>query len=69
LEKLRVESETQTSRAEKAEAEVKELKAILEKKDGDIQNLNNKVTLLTMDLDKAEKRAEEVKTINIPIVA
>jgi tropomyosin len=60
LEKLRIDSEASNARAEKAEAEVRELKAELAKKDTDVQNLNNKVTLLQMDLDRTEKRVEEV---------
>ncbi|KAJ3245382.1 phosphatidyl inositol kinase [Chytriomyces hyalinus] len=61
LEKLRVESESNHSRAERAEAEVKELKAEVAKKETDIQNLNNKIKLLQMDLERTEKRVEEVK--------
>ena len=60
LEKLRIESETHAGRAEKAETEVKQLKDELAKKDTEVQNLNNKVTLLQMDLDRSEKRVEEV---------
>ncbi|KAJ3179344.1 hypothetical protein HDU87_002953 [Geranomyces variabilis] len=61
LEKLRIESETHHGRAEKAEAEVKELKAELAKRETDVQSLNNKVTLLQENLDRTEKRVEEVK--------
>ncbi|KAJ3406478.1 hypothetical protein HDV05_005971 [Chytridiales sp. JEL 0842] len=61
LEKLRIDSESANARAEKAEAEVKELKAELAKKETEVQNLNNKVSLLQMDLERAEKRVEEVK--------
>ncbi|KAJ3107517.1 hypothetical protein HDU96_007861 [Phlyctochytrium bullatum] len=61
LEKLRIESESNNNRAEKAEGEVKELKAELAKKDTEVQNLKNRITLLEMDLERAEKRVEEVK--------
>lgn len=61
LEKLRIESESNNSRAEKAEQEVKELKAELAKKDVEVQNLNNKVILLQEALERSEKRIEEVK--------
>ncbi|KAI8612521.1 hypothetical protein BC830DRAFT_1055508, partial [Chytriomyces sp. MP71] len=61
LEKLRIESEANLARADRAEAEVKELKAEVAKKETDIQNLNNKIKLLQMDLERTEKRVEEVK--------
>ncbi|KAI8854600.1 hypothetical protein BC829DRAFT_380332 [Chytridium lagenaria] len=60
LEKLRIESDANNSRAERAENEVKELKAELAKRDTEVQNMKNKVTLLEMDLERTEKRVEEV---------
>ncbi|KAJ3348900.1 hypothetical protein HDU83_000956 [Entophlyctis luteolus] len=59
LEKLRIESEQNASRASSYENEVKELKAVIAKQETEILSLNNKVTLLTADLERAEKRAEE----------
>ncbi|KAI8891873.1 tropomyosin [Globomyces pollinis-pini] len=61
LEKLRIESDSNLSRAEKAEEEVKSLKEQLSKQETTIQNLNNKVSLLSQDLERAEKRAEDSK--------
>ncbi|KAJ3060543.1 hypothetical protein HDU98_003502 [Podochytrium sp. JEL0797] len=61
LEKLRIESEGNHSRAERAEQEVKDLKAEVARKETDVQNLNNKIKLLQMDLERTEKRVEEVK--------
>ncbi|KAI9352916.1 tropomyosin like-domain-containing protein [Obelidium mucronatum] len=61
LEKLRIESEGNLARADKAEAEVRELKAEVARKETDVQNLNNKIKLLQMDLERTEKRVEEVK--------
>ncbi|KAI8616482.1 hypothetical protein BC830DRAFT_197006 [Chytriomyces sp. MP71] len=59
LEKLRVESEANNARAETAEAEVRELKAALAKTETETQGLQNKISLLTSDLERAEKRASE----------
>ncbi|KAL2916428.1 tropomyosin-2 [Polyrhizophydium stewartii] len=61
LEKLRVESDSNLSRAEKAEAEVKELKNELAKRETDVHNHLNKIQLLQMDLERAEKRADDNK--------
>ncbi|KAJ3326256.1 hypothetical protein HDV06_000132 [Boothiomyces sp. JEL0866] len=61
LEKLRIESDTNLARAEKAEAEVKSLKETISKQESSIQTLNNKVSLLAGDLERAEKRADEHK--------
>ena len=60
MEKLRVEGESHLARAEKAEQEVKELKAELAKKETETQSLNNKITLLQQDLDRTERRIDEV---------
>ncbi|KAJ3189666.1 hypothetical protein HK101_008803, partial [Irineochytrium annulatum] len=61
LEKLRIESDSNNQRAEKAEGEVKELKAELARRETEVQNLNNKITLLQMDLERTEKRVDEIK--------
>ncbi|KAJ1559414.1 hypothetical protein HK096_000632 [Nowakowskiella sp. JEL0078] len=61
IEKLRIESETNLSRAEKSDNEVKELKAELQKRENEVQSLNNKITLLSLDLERAESRIAEVK--------
>lgn len=60
LERLRVEGETANARAEKAEAEVKTLKEELTHKENAESQLKNKVSLLQMDLERQEKRVEEV---------
>jgi predicted nucleic acid-binding Zn-ribbon protein len=61
LEKLRIESEEATTRAEKAEADVKSLNEQLAKQETNVQNLNNKVKLLQGDLERSEQRAEQNK--------
>ncbi|KAJ3216306.1 hypothetical protein HDU67_009657 [Dinochytrium kinnereticum] len=61
IKELRIESDASNSRAEKAEGEVKDLKAQLAKSETEVQNLKNKITLLEMDLERTEKRVEEVK--------
>ncbi|KAJ3262017.1 hypothetical protein HK103_003860 [Boothiomyces macroporosus] len=61
LEKLRIESDANLARAEKAETEVKALKETISKQESSIQTLNNKVSLLAGDLERAEKRADEHK--------
>ncbi|KAJ3272981.1 hypothetical protein HDV01_004887 [Terramyces sp. JEL0728] len=61
LEKLRIESDTNLARAEKAEGEVKSLKETISKQESSVQTLNNKVSLLAGDLERAEKRADEHK--------
>lgn len=48
------------SRAENAEIEVKEVKSELSKQEATIHNLNNKVTLLQGDVERAEKRVKDV---------
>lgn len=60
MEKLRVEADQHHNRAEKAEAQVKELKDELSRKENDVQGLNNKITLLQENLERTEKRVEEV---------
>ncbi|KAJ3122085.1 hypothetical protein HK100_012135 [Physocladia obscura] len=59
LEKLKIEAEQNGERANGFEAEVKELKAVIAKQETEIQGLNNKVALLTADLERAEKRADD----------
>jgi tropomyosin len=61
LEKLRIESDQNLARAEKAEAEVKTLHDTLSKNEVTIQSLNNKISNLQVDLERTEKRAEEVR--------
>lgn len=61
MEKLRIESDANMARAEKAETEVKALKETISKQESSIQTLNNKVSLLAGDLERAEKRADEVR--------
>lgn len=60
LEKLRIEAETNLARAEKAEAEKASLKEALGKQETIVQTLNNKVSLLSADLERTEKRVDEV---------
>jgi predicted nuclease with TOPRIM domain len=60
LEKLRIEADTNLSRAEKAEGQVKDLQDQVNKLETETHNLGNKVTLLQGDVDRAEKRVEEV---------
>lgn len=60
LEKLRVESDENLKRAEKAESEQKSLKEAVSKQESLVQTLNNKVSLLTEELERSEKRADEV---------
>lgn len=59
LEKLRLDADASTTRAEKAEVELKEARDHVSKRDTEILNLTNKVTLLTEDLQRQEKRVEE----------
>lgn len=61
LDKLRIESDSNLSRAEKAEADVKQLKESLSRQETLVQTLNNKVSLISDELERAEKRAEEHK--------
>ncbi|KAJ3102926.1 hypothetical protein HDU96_009460 [Phlyctochytrium bullatum] len=61
LDKLRIESEGNAARADKAEADVRELKAELAKSETETQNLKNKIVLLEEELSRAERRVEEVK--------
>ncbi len=61
LEKLRIEAEANLARAEKAEGEVKTLNDTLQKNEVSIQSLNNKISNLSVDLERSEKRAEEVR--------
>lgn len=60
LEKLRVEADDNLKRAEKAESEQKALKESLSKQETLAQTLNNKVSLLTEELERSEKRVDEV---------
>jgi tropomyosin len=60
LEKLRIEADSNLSRAEAAEQEVKAITDQLTKKDTMIQDLNNKIKLLQDDLERTEKRVNEV---------
>jgi tropomyosin, fungi type len=60
LEKLRIESDQNLVRAEKAEGEVKTLHETLSKNEVAIQSLNNKLSNLQLELERSEKRAEEV---------
>ena len=60
MEKVRVEADNAIARAEKAEAKVKELEAQIQNLDTENQSLSNKISLLTSDIERAEKRVEEV---------
>ena len=60
LEKLRIEADDNLKRAEKAEADQKALKDAVSKQETLVQTLNNKVSLLTEELERTEKRADEV---------
>jgi tropomyosin len=50
-----------TTRAEKAEGELKDLTTELSKHELEVLNLNNKITLLQEDVVRQEKRVDEVK--------
>jgi predicted nuclease with TOPRIM domain len=63
LEKLRIEADTHLARAEKAESQVKDLENSVTKLETENHNLGNKVTLLQGDVERAEKRVEEVHII------
>ena len=60
-----MEADTHLSRAEKSESLVKDLQNQVLKFETENHNLSNKVSLLQGDLDRAEKRVEEIKTRNI----
>lgn len=55
-----MDAESQTTRADRAEVDLKECRDLLSKRDTEILNLTNKSTLLTEDLQRQEKRVEEV---------
>jgi tropomyosin len=61
LEKLRIEADGNMARAENAETEVKDFKAQVAKQETTIQTLNNKITLLQGDVDRATQRADDVR--------
>jgi predicted nuclease with TOPRIM domain len=61
LEKLRLGEETANARAIKAEAEVTSLNEDLMQKENSEASLNNRVSLLQMDLERQEKRVEEMR--------
>jgi hypothetical protein len=65
LEKVRIEADNALARAEKAEAKVKELESKILTLDSENQSLSNKISLLTSDIERAEKRVEEVIFITI----
>jgi tropomyosin len=58
---LRIEADTNLSRAEQAEQQIAEIKKELDKKEQLVNQLNNKVVLLQGDLERAENRAQEHK--------
>lgn len=60
LDKLRIEADGNLSRAEKAESALKDLQSQVLKLETENHNLSNKVVLLQGDVDRAEKRVEEV---------
>ncbi|KAJ3109391.1 Guanine nucleotide-binding-like protein 1 [Phlyctochytrium planicorne] len=62
LEKLRIESDGNLTRAQKAETEVKDLKAELAKRETEAQNNKNRITLLEMDADRNEKKIAELSS-------
>jgi len=57
---LRIEAEAANSRAEKAEAEYKVARDELARRDAEVASLKNKIQLLNDEVDRAEKRIEEV---------
>ena len=63
LERLRIDSETATVRAEAAENRVRELESELTDKETAESQLKNKVALLQMDMERQEKRVGEVCTL------
>ena len=60
MEKVRIEADNAIARAERAEAQVKDLESQILKLDTGNQSLSNKIALLTSDIERAEKRVEEV---------
>jgi tropomyosin len=56
-----LESEGASSRADKAEAEVKHLQTELSRRENEVLNLTNKCTLMQEDLQRQEKRIDEAK--------
>jgi predicted nucleic acid-binding Zn-ribbon protein len=61
MDKLRIESDANLSRAAKAEESLKELGNELSAKDTEINGLKNKINLLENDVARMEKRIEEVR--------
>ncbi len=60
MERLKVEAENHQSAHNTALATIKDLEAQLVAKEREIATLNNKVSLLSADVDRAEKRADDV---------
>lgn len=61
MEKLRIEADTAATRAAQAEDQVKALNNELGSKDTEISGLKNKIALLEADIQRSEKRVEEVR--------
>ena len=60
-----MEADSNLERAEKAEAEMKTFNEKLASKDTIIKDLSNKISLLQGELDRSEKRAQEVTVAKI----
>lgn len=61
LNTLRIEAETATARAIDAEQQCKKLQEALQCKENEILSWQNKATLLTQELERAEERIVQVK--------
>ncbi len=64
MDKVRIEADNAIERAEKAEKHVKDLESQILVLDNENQSLSNKIALLTSDIERAEKRVEEVSNIS-----
>lgn len=65
LDKLRIEADGNLARAEKSETDLKDVRVQLASQETHINNLNNKVTLLTQDLERQEKRFDDVPCFSL----
>ncbi|KAJ1502043.1 hypothetical protein HMI54_009384 [Coelomomyces lativittatus] len=61
---LRTEADDANRRAEDAEMHLKKSKELLAMKENEVNTLNNKIALLQLDLERAEKRIDQVKVQN-----
>ncbi|KAJ3339805.1 hypothetical protein HDU93_007804 [Gonapodya sp. JEL0774] len=61
IDELRIECDAANARAQKAEDQVKNLDADLGKKDVEVNGLKNKIALLETEIQRSERRIEEMK--------